>query len=81
MWIIHIDFGNETKTYKKLEEIISNCTKAPIERKESISDRIDNIMLNPILAYPLFIGILLLLFKFTFDWVGGPLTRRINWTL
>ena len=73
-----IDFGDETSTYKKLEEIISNCSKAPIESKESISDRIDNIMLNPILAYPLFIGILLLLFKFTFDWVGGPLQEGLT---
>ena len=73
-----IDFGDETGTYKKLEEIISNCSKAPIESKESISDRIDNIMLNPILAYPLFIGILLLLFKFTFDWVGGPLQEGLT---
>ena len=68
-----IDFGDETQTYKKLEEIISNCSKSPVENKVSISDRIDNIVLNPILAYPVFIGILLLLFKFTFDWVGGPL--------
>ena len=73
-----IDFGDETSTYKKLEEIISNCSKAPIESKESISDRIDNIMLNPILAYPLFIGILLLLFKFTFDWVGGALQEGLT---
>ena len=73
-----IDFSDETSTYKKLEEIISNCSKAPIESKESISDRIDNIMLNPILAYPLFIGILLLLFKFTFDWVGGPLQEGLT---
>ena len=73
-----IDFGDETSTYKKLEEIISNCSKAPIESKESISDRIDNIMLNPILAYPLFIGILLLLFKFTFDWVVGPLQEGLT---
>ena len=73
-----IDFGDETSTYKKLEEIISNCSKAPIESKESISDRIDNIMLNPILAYPLFIGILLLLFKFTIDWVGGPLQEGLT---
>ena len=73
-----IDFGDETSTYKKLEEIISNCSKAPIESKESISDRIDNIILNPILAYPLFIGILLLLFKFTFDWVGGPLQEGLT---
>ena len=73
-----IDFGDETSTYKKLEEIISDCSKTPMENKKSISDRIDNIMLNPILAYPLFIGILLLLFKFTFDWVGGPLQEGLT---
>lgn len=69
----NINFGNETETYKKLEEIISDATIVPSTKKESVSDRIDNIVLNPILAYPIFIGILLLLFKFTFDWVGGPL--------
>ena len=73
-----IDFGDETSTYKKLEEIVSDCSNTPMENKKSISDRIDNIMLNPILAYPLFIGILLLLFKFTFDWVGGPLQEGLT---
>lgn len=68
-----IDFGDEVNTYKKLETIISKCSKIPVENKVSISDRIDNVVLNPILAYPIFLGILLLLFKFTFDWVGGPL--------
>lgn len=73
-----IDFGNETETYEKLESIISNCSEAPLENRKSISDYIDDIALNPILAYPLFIGILLLLFKFTFDWVGGPLQEELG---
>ena len=68
-----INFGNETETYEKLEDILSKCTKVSSHKKTSISDKIDNIVLNPILAYPIFIGALLLLFKFTFDWVGGPL--------
>ena len=67
------DFGNETETYKNLEDIIAKSSIIPSSNKKSISDRIDNIVLNPILAYPFFIGVLLLLFKFTFDWVGGPL--------
>ncbi|MCC3869051.1 ferrous iron transport protein B [Terrisporobacter mayombei] len=68
-----VNFGDETETYKKIEEIISDATIVPSIKKKSISDRIDDVVLNPILAYPIFIGILLLLFKFTFDWVGGPL--------
>ena len=73
-----IDFGDETQTYKKIEEIISDATIVPSIKKKSISDRIDDVILNPILAYPIFIGILLLLFKFTFDWVGGPLQEWLG---
>ena len=72
-----IDFGNEAKTYKKLDDILSRCIKTTSNKKISISDKIDNIVLNPILAYPIFIGALLLLFKFTFDWVGGPLQEGL----
>ena len=73
-----INFGNEVQTYKKLEDILSRCTKINSDKKISISDKIDNIILNPILAYPIFIGALLLLFKFTFDWVGGPLQEGLG---
>lgn len=73
-----VNFGDETETYKKIEEIISDATIVPSSNKKSISDRIDDIVLNPILAYPIFIGILLLLFKFTFDWVGGPLQEWLG---
>ena len=73
-----INFGNEVQTYKKLEDILSKCTKINSDKKISISDKIDNIVLNPILAYPIFIGALLLLFKFTFDWVGGPLQEGLG---
>ena len=73
-----INFGNEVQTYKKLEDILYRCTKINSDKKISISDKIDNIVLNPILAYPIFIGALLLLFKFTFDWVGGPLQEGLG---
>ena len=71
-------FSDETQTYKKIEKIISDATIANSKNKNSISDVIDNFVLNPILAYPIFIGILLLLFKFTFDWVGGPLQEWLG---
>ena len=72
------NFGNEVETYKKLEAIISKCSNSVSEKKKSISDRIDDIVLNPILAYPIFLGLLFLLFKFTFDWVGGPLQEGLG---
>jgi len=67
------NFGDETQTYKKIEEILSLSVFEENKQKTSIREKIDNIVLNPILAYPIFIAILFLLFKFTFDWVGGPL--------
>ncbi|WP_053832101.1 ferrous iron transport protein B [Paraclostridium bifermentans] len=67
------DFGNEINTYKEIEKILSKSMKSDSKNKESISSKLDNIILNPILAYPIFILALLTLFKFTFEWVGGPL--------
>ncbi|MGL5329660.1 MAG: ferrous iron transport protein B [Peptostreptococcaceae bacterium] len=71
------DFGTEVETYKKLDDILSKCSNTCNDTKKSISDKIDDIVLNPILAYPVFLGLLLLLFKFTFDWVGGPLQEGL----
>ena len=76
--IYNNNFGSEVETYKKLENILSKCSKSTSEQKKSISDRIDDIVLNPILAYPVFLGLLFLLFKFTFDWVGGPLQEGLG---
>ncbi len=67
------DFGNESQTYEKIDSILDKCTISDSTPKKTLTDKIDDIALHPILAYPLFIGILFLLFKFTFEWVGGPL--------
>lgn len=71
------NWGSEVETYQKIESILDKCSVSSSNKKISISDRLDNIILNPILAYPIFIGALMLLFKFTFDWVGGPLQEGL----
>lgn len=71
------NFGTEVETYKKLENILSRCSKTKLDNKKSISEKLDDFILNPILAYPIFLGLLFLLFKFTFDWVGGPLQEGL----
>ncbi|MBC6003456.1 ferrous iron transport protein B [Paeniclostridium sp. NSJ-45] len=63
----------EIKVYNELEKTLSKCLNTKKENKKTLSDKIDNVVLNPIFAYPIFIGLLYILFKFTFDWVGGPL--------
>ena len=43
-----------------------------------ITDRIDKIVLNKFLSYPIFFLILFLIFKFTFNWVGQPLATTLS---
>lgn len=72
--VTYKDFSSdENKAYFEIETVLSKCISNKEVKKKSLSDKVDNIVLHPILAYPVFIGLLFTLFKFTFDWVGGPL--------
>lgn len=72
--VTYKDFSSdENKAYLEIETVLSKCISNKEVKKKSLSDKVDNIVLHPILAYPVFIGLLFTLFKFTFDWVGGPL--------
>lgn len=63
----------EKETYSQIDDILKRSTNIVNNKKKTVSEKIDDIVLNPILAYPIFIGLLYTLFKFTFEWVGGPL--------
>ncbi|KZL91170.1 ferrous iron transport protein B [Clostridium magnum] len=66
-------FQNEKETYNYISSILSKCLKYTKKDSISISEKIDKIVLNKYLAYPMFLAILFLIFKFTFSWVGQPL--------
>ncbi|WP_434297808.1 ferrous iron transport protein B [Clostridium sporogenes] len=72
------NFESERDAYKFIGNIFEKAVT--LEEKKTISntDKIDKIILNPILAYPLFLGILYIIFKFTFNWVGTPLADYID---
>ncbi len=71
----------EKEAYSFIETILSDCiTNLPIN-KHSYTEKIDSIFLNKYLAYPLFFMILLLIFKFTFNWVGKPLSDYLTFLL
>ncbi|APQ77435.1 ferrous iron transport protein B [Clostridium botulinum] len=72
------NFESERDAYKFIGNIIEKAVT--LEEKKTISntDKIDKIVLNPVLAYPLFLGILYIIFKFTFNWVGTPLADHID---
>lgn len=68
-----VGFKNEKEAYKKIEEIIKESTSKKV-KSNSITEKIDKIVLNKYLAYPLFLLILFIVFKLTFSWVGDPLS-------
>ncbi|MCT8975392.1 ferrous iron transport protein B [Clostridium sp. CX1] len=68
------DLHTEKDTYKYIEQLLSSCVKLDKHKIEKPTEIIDRIVLNKYLAYPLFIGIIYLIFKIVFSWVGTPLS-------
>lgn len=72
------DFKDEKSAYKYIEGIVHNCLKKKDTNKKDLTERLDKIFLNPILAYPLFILIMAFMFQFTFAWVGQPISDYLD---
>ena len=73
-----LKFKDEKETYAYIEVLLKSCTNKNNDNKVSVSEKIDKIVLNRILAYPLFFGSLFLIFMFTFNWVGQPLADFLD---
>ncbi|WP_125153867.1 ferrous iron transport protein B [Clostridium rectalis] len=71
-------FNNEEETYSFIETILKECVTYTSDVKDTLSDKIDNIVLNKFLAYPIFLVILFLIFEFTFSWVGTPMADYLS---
>lgn len=69
---------DEKTTYKYIEEILKRSVKGKKSPTDNITQKIDKIVLNKFLAYPIFLGIMFLIFKFTFEWVGAPLQELLD---
>ncbi|MGA8943724.1 MAG: ferrous iron transport protein B [Thermoactinomyces sp.] len=57
-----------------LEETISRNP----EQKMPISERIDRIVVHKVWGMPIFMLLMYLIFKFTFDWLGTPLSDALD---
>ncbi|WPC39448.1 ferrous iron transport protein B [Clostridium sp. JS66] len=71
-------FQDEKETYAFINGILSKCFTMTSNNYVSPTDKIDKIVLNKFLAYPIFFAILILIFKFTFSWVGQPLSDELD---
>ena len=75
---LNYSFSDEKETYDYIESILSKCTKKSNTSKKPIKEKLDNIMLNPWLAYPIFFAIMALTFQVTFAWIGQPLSDLLD---
>ena len=73
----NINFKTEKETYSYIDKIISKSSKGK-ENSKYIGEKIDKVVLNPILAYPAFLLALFIIFKFTFSWFGQPLADGLD---
>ena len=72
-------FSDEKEAYNYIGNKLKKCMKINENNdKLNTSQKIDKVILNPYLAYPIFIGIMLLMFQFTFAWVGQPLSDLLD---
>ena len=58
--------------------MLNKCVKEKGSTRQSITEKIDKYVLHPILAYPIFLGIMALMFELTFSWVGQPLSDLLD---
>lgn len=72
------NFNSEKEAYKFIEDVLKVCVTLKDEKKESITEKLDKFVLHPILAYPIFILLMALMFQLTFSWVGQPLSDFLD---
>ena len=73
----NIKFDTENDAYSYIDELIKECSKVS-GNSNYIGEKIDKVVLNPILAYPAFLIALFIIFKFTFSWFGQPLADALD---
>lgn len=67
--------------YDYIEEVISECLVNK-EKKSEMTDRIDRVLTHPVFGIPIFLGIMALVFFFTFtvgDFLKGYFESGLDW--
>ena len=68
------NINTEKDIYTYIEELVNSSVTIKERKFTSITDKIDKIVLNRYLAYPIFILTIYFIFKIVFSWVGTPLS-------
>lgn len=73
----NVNFDSENDAYSYIDKLIQESSKGD-GKSNYIGEKIDKVVLNPILAYPAFLIALFIIFKFTFNWFGQPLADALD---
>lgn len=71
-------YHDEVSIYSFIDSVLKECVSGNEKSISTITEAMDRIMINKYLAYPIFLGILFLIFKLTFSWVGQPLSDYLD---
>lgn len=72
------EINNEKDMYSYIERILDSSITISPYSTISITDKIDKVILNKYLAYPIFIGLIFFIFQIVFTWVGTPLSNILR---
>ena len=73
-----LEFDNKIEV--EMHEIVKNTVQLPLILADETTDKIDKILLHPLLGLPLFFIAMFLLFQFIFT-VGTPMQAGMAWLL
>ena len=65
------------KRYETIDEILENTVSKSTKKSSSLTEKIDQILIHPVLGYIIFFGLLLLIFQAIFAW-SGPFMDGID---
>ena len=72
------NFSSEKDAYEFIEKVLSVSITKREKKEATITEKIDKWVLHPVLAYPIFILLMALMFELTFSWVGQPLSDLLD---
>lgn len=61
-----------------IQSVLDTCTTIDKKQGRTFTDRLDAFVTNRYLGLIIFLTIMFLIFKLTFDWLGTPLTNVLN---
>ena len=64
----------------KIEQVMSRSVQIPPQLSDSLTNRLDHVLLHPWFGLPIFFGVMYLLFQAIFV-LGKPLQDGVNWLL